>query len=56
MNADDLAAKFAKKLGFGPAENKDATVARLVSAQEDAQEGARRYCYSLFTRSCGEIP
>lgn len=38
MNADDLAAKFAKKLGFGPAENKDATAARLASAQEDGKK------------------
>jgi hypothetical protein len=32
MNVDDLAAKFAKKLGFGLAENKDATAARLATA------------------------
>src|SRR5271166_3314187 len=38
MNADDLAAKFAKKFGFGPAENKDATAARLASAQEDGKK------------------
>jgi hypothetical protein len=38
MTADDLAAKFAKKFGFGPAENKDATAARLVSAQEDGKK------------------
>ena len=38
MNADDLAAKFAKKLGFSPAENKDAAVARLVGAQEDGKK------------------
>jgi len=38
MNADDLAAKFAKKFAFGPAENKDATAARLASAQEDGKK------------------
>ena len=38
MNADQLAAKFARKLGFGPAENKDATAARLASAQEDGKK------------------
>ncbi len=38
MNADDLAAKFAKKFGFGPTENKDATAARLASAQEDGKK------------------
>ena len=38
MNADELAAKFAKKLGFGPPENKDATAARLANAQEDGKK------------------
>jgi len=38
MNADDLAAKFAKKFGFGSTENKDATAARLASAQEDGKK------------------
>ena len=38
MNADDLAANFAKKFGFGPAENKDATAARIESAQEDGKK------------------
>jgi hypothetical protein len=38
MNADDLAAKFAKKFGSGPSENKDATAARLASAQEEGKK------------------
>jgi hypothetical protein len=38
MNADDLAAKFAKKFGFGPTENKDAAAARLASAQEEGKK------------------
>jgi hypothetical protein len=34
MNTDELATKFAKKFGFGPTKNKDATAARLMSSQE----------------------
>jgi len=41
MNADDLAAKFAKKFGFGSTENKDATAARLASAQEDGKRRSK---------------
>ena len=37
-SATRLAAKFAKKFGFGPTENEDATAARLASAQEDAKK------------------
>ena len=52
MNTDELATKFAKKLGFGPAKNKDATAARLTSAQ---RKKAFEEFVIPFLREVGEI-
>ena len=56
MNADELAAKFARKLGFGLAENKDATAARLASAQEDGKKAVVKIVIPFLREVVAKFP